>query len=99
MPNTETCKPSPARIKYALALAGYTQTDVAAECGVEPNTVWSVIHGRSRSSNIEMRVAAATGLPLTKLWPQWYGPDARHNRRRRRSSAAEIAETLQSMVG
>lgn len=85
----------PAKIKYALALRGYQQTDVAKECGVEPNTVSAVIHGRSRSKRIEMRISAITGLQLVELWPQWHG--ARSERRRRPVSAAQVAEALRSM--
>lgn len=86
----------PAKIKYALALRGYQQTDIARECDVEPNTVSAVIHGRSRSKRIEMKIAAITGLPLAELWPQWHGPQS-ERRRRRAVSPAQVAEALRAL--
>lgn len=63
----------PAQISAALKMAGYKQTDLAEELGVKPTTVGAVIHGRSRSTQIEERVAAITGHTVEELWPQWYG--------------------------
>jgi transcriptional regulator with XRE-family HTH domain len=76
-----------AKIKYELALRNYTQSDVAAECGVEATTVGAVIHGRSRSKKIEVRIASITHLPLAYMWPQWHGPDVKPRRRRAASNA------------
>lgn len=81
----------PAQIKAAIAMREYTQARIADECGVEPNTVSAVIHSRSRSKQIENRIALLTGLPLERLWPNWYGQ--KHARRRAMSTAA-IAEAL-----
>jgi lambda repressor-like predicted transcriptional regulator len=64
----------PADIKYELARADYTQTDVASECGVRPGTISAVIHGRSRSKKIESRIAAIVRITPAELWPQWYAP-------------------------
>lgn len=88
----------PAKIKYALALRDYQQTDVARECRVEPNTVSAVIHGRSRSKRIEMRIAAITGLALAELWPQWYGASAKR-RRRPSLSPVQVADALRRVAG
>lgn len=63
----------PAQISAALKVAGYRQTDLADELGVAPTTVGAVIHGRSRSTQIEERIAAITGYVLAELWPQWHG--------------------------
>lgn len=85
----------PTIIKYALALRGYKQTDVARECDVEPTTVGAVINGRSRSQRIERRIAAITGMPLAELWPQWHGPSARRSRRPTMSHA-QVVESLRA---
>jgi len=93
MPATEH---NPAKIKCALMLRGYRQADVAGECGVENNTVWAVIHGRSRSRKIENRIAAITGISLADLWPQWHGQDATR-RRRRAIDVVKVAEALRTL--
>lgn len=69
----------PAQIKAAIAMRDYTQSKIAAETKVEPNSVSAVIHGRSRSARIERRIALVTGLPLHVLWPQWYGDSPRRS--------------------
>lgn len=84
----------PAQIKAAIAMRGYTQARIADECGVEANTVSAVIHSRSRSKQIENRIALVTGLPLDRLWPKWHGDEA--SPRRRPMSAAAVAEALRA---
>jgi lambda repressor-like predicted transcriptional regulator len=72
----------PAQIQAAIRMREYTQAKIAQECGVEPNTVSAVIHSRSRSKQVERRIANVTGLPLSELWPAWHGPaDQRRSRR------------------
>lgn len=88
----------PAKIKYELALHDYTQADVARECGIAPTTVGAVVHGRSRSRKVELRIAAITQKPLAELWPQWHGPDA-HRRRRKPTTTSRAAETLRAVLG
>jgi len=63
----------PAQIKAALVMGGYKQIDLANELGLSPNTVSAVVKGRSRSKQVEERIAAITGHSLAELWPQWYG--------------------------
>lgn len=88
----------PAMIQAALKMRGITQTQIAQECGrVSDTAVHQVIQGRSRSRRIELRIAAATRLPLADLWPQWYGAQAK--RRRNPVSAAQLADALRSAVG
>ncbi len=83
---------SAATVKIALMLAGITQAEIADQCGVAPNTVNAVVHGRSRSRKVENRITTATGVSREQLWPQWYGPNA--VRRRKPVSGAEIARRL-----
>lgn len=85
-----------ARIKFALSLRNHTQVDVAQQCNVQPTTVGAVIHGRSRSKRVELRIAAITGMPLAELWPQWHGPHA-DRRRRPALSPMKVAEALRAM--
>lgn len=87
-----------AKLKYELALRDMTQADIASQCGVEPTTVGAVIHGRSRSKKVELRIAIITRLPLAELWPQWHGPNAKP-RRRRTSSTAQTADALRAAAG
>ena len=87
----------PAYIKAALEVANYSQADVARDCGVEPTTVGAVIHGRSRSRQIELRIAAITQTPLAELWPQWHGPKAKS--RRRRATSSFTADALRAVMG
>lgn len=63
----------PAQISAALKVAGYKQVDLADELELSPNTVSAVIKGRSRSRQVEERIAAITGHTLEELWPQWHG--------------------------
>ncbi len=63
----------PAQIKAALAVAGFKQVDLARDLGLAGNTINAVINGRSRSKQVEERIAEITRLPLAELWPQWYG--------------------------
>jgi len=63
----------PAEIQAALKVAGYSQSALADEVGVRPSAVSMVINGRSRSTQIEERIAAITGYALAELWPVWHG--------------------------
>jgi hypothetical protein len=83
-------------IKYALALHGYKQVDVAVVCGVAANTVCAVIQGRSRSLQIERKIRDLTGVALEELWPQWHGPNAKRRRPRRSLTSHQIADALQA---
>lgn len=88
----------PAEISAAIKIAGFTQTDIAQSCGTACTIVSQVIAGRSRSKQIEMRIAAATGKPLGELWPQWYGPDGVAIKKpRKRISDSERAARLKRL--
>jgi lambda repressor-like predicted transcriptional regulator len=63
----------PAQIKAALAVAGYKQVDLAREFSLEAGTISAIINGRSRSKQIEEKIAEITRLDPATLWPQWYG--------------------------
>lgn len=91
-------KANAARIKYALELRQYTQSDVARECKVSRGMVFQVIQGIGRSKKVENRIAAITQIALEELWPQWHGPQAG---RRRRSSinTSRAADTLRAVLG
>lgn len=90
----------PALIQAALKMNGATQADVAAQCGrISTTAVYQVIHGRSRSRRIEARIASITGLLVSDLWPQWYGPEAQRRRARNRPSPTQVAEALRAFVG
>ena len=41
---------TPEEIKYELKSRGFTQTKIAAEAGVTPQTVRGVIHGNTQSA-------------------------------------------------
>lgn len=86
----------PAQIHAALKMRELSQAEVARMCDVTRATVHQVIHGRSRSARIERRIAAATGLPLAVLWPQWHG-DAASTRRRPRMTADSMLEALRAL--
>lgn len=83
-------------VKIALMLAQVTQADVARQCRVEPNTVNAVVNGRGRSKTIENRIVSITGVTPERLWPQWYGPDAK--RRRKRMTPAAMAAALEQLA-
>lgn len=86
----------PALIKAVLKMRGVTQVDIAKQCGdVSPAVVYQVIEGLTRSKRVELRIAAATQLPPTDLWPQWYGPNAKP-RGRRTYSAKQISDALRA---
>lgn len=62
-----------AEIQAALKMRGTSQADIARLCGVTPATVNGVVQGKTRSRQVEECIAAATGLSLYQLWPQWHG--------------------------
>jgi lambda repressor-like predicted transcriptional regulator len=62
----------PAEIQAALKIRGVKQSDLAASCGVAANTVSAVIHGRSRSQQVEQRIADVIGAPVEQIWPHWF---------------------------
>lgn len=66
----------PAEIQAAIKVAGLSQAQIATACGVAPNTVSAVIHGRSRSAQVEQRISDLLGIPVNELWPHWYGSRA-----------------------
>ena len=66
----------PAEIQAALKLKGYSQADIANDCGVKPATVSMVINGKARSAQVEQRIADVTGYLRMNLWPQWYDDGA-----------------------
>lgn len=86
----------PAHIKAALELRTTTQAAIASQCGVTPTAVNDVVHGRKRSRQIELRIAAVTQLPLAELWPQWHGPKAN---KRRRVASSFTADALRAALG
>ncbi len=86
----------PAQIKAALEMRHTTQSAIARQCGVTPTAVNDVVHGRKRSRQIELRIAAVTQLPLAELWPQWHGPKAK---RRRRTASTFTADALRAALG
>lgn len=89
----------PSVIKAVLKLRGISQADIARQCGrCAPSQVYQVIEGIARSKRIEMRIAAASGLSLSDLWPQWYGPDAKP-RSRRAINKAQLADALRALGG
>lgn len=71
-------------IAYALSLKGYSQAQVARECGVQPPVVCNVIHGSDTSYNVASYIAALLNQPMNRLWP-----DGRYSRapRERRVAA------------
>lgn len=82
----------PADIKARLERAGYHQSDVARLCGVSPATIGEVIHGRTRSREIERRLAILLGREPKEIWPTWYCEDGKPLRRRR--TPVRIGEAL-----
>lgn len=63
----------PADITAALKRLGYGQADVARLIGTARSNVSSVVSGRSRSRAVEEKISELTEIPLSELWPQWYG--------------------------
>ena len=59
-----------AKIRYLLAMAGLSFSDIAATLGVSPSTVSAVSLGRSRSRRIEMEISMRIGVPEPELWPE-----------------------------
>lgn len=61
-----------AEIKAALAKAGTSQRQIAADVGVKESVVSAVLNGRARSQRVEERISSETDIPLYRLWPQWH---------------------------
>lgn len=77
-------KNHPSIVCYALKRCDIAQIDIANDLGLKPTTIWGVVNGRGRSKKIEHRIAEVTGLQLHQLWPEWYGPDDKPIKKRRR---------------
>ncbi|MDI3260065.1 MAG: helix-turn-helix domain-containing protein [Sinobacteraceae bacterium] len=67
----------PVEIRIALLRAGYTQSRVARELGLHPNTVQTVVSGAGTSRRVAKRISEVTGIPISKLWPGRYSAPAR----------------------
>jgi lambda repressor-like predicted transcriptional regulator len=59
-------------IKAAIRKQGVTPADIADSLGCSRSLVSRVIAGTSRSKVISAAIAKVTGIPLHKLWPDWY---------------------------
>lgn len=60
-------------IKAALRKAGVSMAEIGRGLDVSRAAVGSVVDGKSRSQRVEQAVSDALSLPLSTLWPQWYG--------------------------
>ena len=87
---------SPEFVIYALRSAGFRQTDVAKRIDRSIATVCSVVNGRARSKRVENCIASLTRVPLERLWPQWYGPNA--IRRKKALTGAQRLENAKALV-
>jgi len=58
-----------ADIYAALVKKGYSVAKVAREAGVSGPMVSMVLHGQRRSYDVASRIAAITGLPLNRMFP------------------------------
>jgi lambda repressor-like predicted transcriptional regulator len=45
---------------------------LSASLGVNPSLVSNVVAGRDRSTRVEVAISKTTGIPLAKIWPQYY---------------------------
>lgn len=70
---------SPNEIKAAIALAGSTQTALAAYLGVSMQSVSRVINGRLRSTRIEAELAKIIGKPPFGALPKRGRPKSSWN--------------------
>lgn len=77
-----------ARRVQALALQGWTTTDIAAGAGAAPNTVWSIAHGHTAKVDVTLHDAIA--VVFTALWDKKPGddPNAARSRTIARARAA-----------
>ncbi len=58
----------PEEIKYELKMAGLTQSKIAAELKVTPQTVRGVIHGHTQSARIQNLIAKKIGKQVSDIW-------------------------------
>lgn len=65
----------PADIKAALQKRGSSQARIADSQRVSRAHVCYVIQGRSKSRRIAEAISAATGIPVSRLWPGKYLAD------------------------
>ena len=89
----------PAQIQAALKMRGYTQAGIASEFDkMTQATIWQVIHSRTRSKRVEMKIAEITGFPLATLWPDWYGPNAARKRKEPAMTKAQVIESFRALA-
>jgi lambda repressor-like predicted transcriptional regulator len=73
----------PEDITAQLSEKGVRQIDIVRRLGMDLTSrpvVSMVIHRLSRSRRIEQEIGKALGRPLTEVFPEWYGADARKRR-------------------
>jgi len=57
------------KVNRLLRLAGVKQKDIAAQVGVTPQFVNSVVNGRRTTPRVALAIASALGRPVSELWP------------------------------
>lgn len=60
---------------YLLKLKGKSQRGIADELGLSHAAVNNTIHRRNKNHVIAQAIAAAVGLPLTRVFPDTYQID------------------------
>ena len=58
------------KVNRLLKVAGVKQKDIAAQVGVTPQFVNSVVNGRRATPRVAQAIAAALGRPISELWPE-----------------------------
>lgn len=76
-------------IKAALVKRYGPVTRLSQSWGFHPGTISTVLGGRLRLTQVEMRIAQAIEVPLHTLWPDRWTPEGL--RRPRRVNSQEIA--------
>lgn len=61
----------PEQIIYHLNVAKVTQSKIAMDTGVTPQSVHKTIYGKIRSLKVAKAISGATGIPTKKLFPEW----------------------------
>ena len=58
------------KVNRLLKVAGVKQKDIAAQVGVTPQFVNSVVNGRRATPRVVQAIAAALGRSVSELWPE-----------------------------
>ena len=64
------------RIKHALEIAGFSQSDIARERDVSVSWVNQIINKGEKADHVQRCIAEKIGVDVKVIWPEYYLRDS-----------------------